>query len=156
MQQPMMQQPMQKQRPTGVTILAVLALIGGVFAILAGLALLALGGLASSAGAALGADASTAEAMAAASSLGGLGTILGIVLLATGLLDLVFAIGAFGLKPWALPLGIIAQVLSLLSTGYQIVSGSTDFGSQIINIAIPVLIIVYLMSPGVKQAFAKN
>ncbi|HEY4722403.1 MAG TPA: hypothetical protein VII92_11175, partial [Anaerolineae bacterium] len=125
----MQQQPMKKHRPFGITILAILAFIGGVVALLGGIAAIGLGGLAASVPlvdpSVTDADpAAAAAAAAAVSGLGGLSIILGVILLVTALLDLLFAFGAWGLKKWALTLGIIAQLLSLGSTVYNITQGT--------------------------------
>jgi uncharacterized membrane protein (DUF2068 family) len=164
MQQPMMQQPVKKSRPTGVTILAVLALIGGVLALLGGFALVAGGGLISAAvnsavtdpnaAAAIASDPNAAAALAAASSVGGGAfMILGIVAIVAGLIDILAAIGLFGLKKWGLTLAVIGQLLSLAGTAYNVVQG-TPISGQIVSIAIPILILLYLFSPGVRKAFA--
>jgi uncharacterized membrane protein (DUF2068 family) len=155
MQQPMMQQPMKKSRPTGVTILAILALIGGILALLAGIAAVGLGGLGASA--ALAPDvAASPDAAAAAAALtagGGVLVIIGVIAIVSGLIDIIAAIGLFGLKKWGLTLAVIGQLLSLGGTAYNIVQGATTISGQIVNIAIPVLILLYLFSPNVRQAF---
>lgn len=138
------------QRPTGVTILAVLALIGGILAILAGIALTA---------------ASSAIATASATSgyqiTGTTATVLGIILLVGGVIDLAFGIGAFRGAGWAWVLGVLGQVLSLLSDVVSIVIDAqhnklaAGITSNIVSIAISVFILYYLNRPNVKAFFGR-
>ena len=126
------------QRPTGVTILAVLAAIGGVLSILAGLALMAL---------------SSAAATFAISGLSGLAALLGIVTLAIGIGDLVFAYGAWGLKPWAWMLGIALEVAGIVIN--LLTFSSAAAVSTILSIAIAAGIIYYLYQPHIRRAFGQ-
>lgn len=155
MQQPMMQQPMKKSRPTGVTILAVLALIGGVLTLIGGVGIVALGGLATGAGAMLNdpSIAGTPEAAAAAAAVaqgGGLIMILGVVAIVLGLLGVISAIGLFGLKKWGVTLTVIVELASIGLTLFNMTQGQP---LNVVGLAIPVLIILYLFTPAVKQAF---
>jgi uncharacterized membrane protein (DUF2068 family) len=69
-------------------------------------------------------------------------------------LSLVFGYGAWTLKPWAWTLGIVAEGLSILYGLYSIVAQG-NFGS-IIGIIIAAVIIYYLFTPNVKQAFGRS
>jgi uncharacterized membrane protein (DUF2068 family) len=129
----------QKKRPTGITILAILALIGGIFMVLAGILAL------------------TGSAFLATQGEGGvavLAIIIGLIMLVAGVLNLVFAVGAWSLKPWAWTLGIIVQVISLVMA---IVQGATsgNWGNQALSIIIAIIILYYLNTRGVKEAFGK-
>ena len=135
------------QRPTGITILAVLSAIAGVLGLLGSLALIGLGGL-------VGGLAASELGTAAGAALGGLAVIGGLILLVGSVLNLVFAYGAWNLRPWAWVLGLIAEGLALVSAAVGILS-SGDIGGQILNIAIPAIIIYYLMTPEVKKAFGR-
>jgi hypothetical protein len=126
-------------RPTGLTVLAVLAAIGGVLGILAGLALVGLGGFAA---------ASTGSA-----AFFGLGAVAGIIVLALGIANLAFAYGAWTLKPWAWPLGVALQVLSLVWSGLAALQG--DIGGQIISIVIALIILYYLFQSNIKALFGR-
>lgn len=127
------------QRPTGVTILAILAIIGGVLGILVGL-LGVLGG---------GAVAASLDAGA-----GGLIIIFSIVSIVIGALYLAFGIGAWGLKPWAWMLGVIGAGLSLLSSIAQMII-TQNIGGNILGAVIAAVILFYLFTPAVKQAFGR-
>jgi hypothetical protein len=133
-------QPVNRVRPTGVTILAVLAAIGGVLGLLGGLLALGLTG-----------------AVAAGSGNGGLAGLVGIVgilALLQGALALAFAYGAWTLKPWAWTLGIVAFGISLALSVLNIVGGG-DISSQAVSIVIGIVILYYLFTPTVKQAFGR-
>ena len=129
----------QKKRPTGITILAILALIGGIFGVIGGIAMLGLSAVAATGGAGLSAAVVV---------------VIGIVLLVSGALNLVFAFGAWSLKPWAWTLGIAVQVLGLV---IAIVQGATNgnWGNQVVSIVIAIIILYYLNTRGVKEAFGK-
>jgi hypothetical protein len=124
----------------GITILAVLSAIGGVLGLLGGIALMGLGGLAA---------ASTGTA-----AYFGLGAIWGVLLLATAIASLVFAYGAWTLKPWAWPLGVALQVISLALSLLTILSGG-DISGQIISIVISAIILYYLFQPSIKAVFGR-
>jgi hypothetical protein len=133
-------EPANRVRPTGVTILAVLAAIGGVLGLLGGLLALGLTG-----------------AVAAGTGNGGLAGLVGIVgilALLQGVLALAFAYGAWTLKPWAWTLGIVAFGISLALSILNIVSGG-DISSQAVSIVIGIVILYYLFTPAVKQAFGR-
>ena len=128
------------QRPTGVTVLAILAAIGGVFGILGGLALVGFGGVAAAGGVAGG----------------GLATIVGLLLLAYGVLALVLAYGFWTLKPWAWTLGVGLQAAGIVINILQFVNDSRQLVSAIVSIAISALILWYLFQPHVKAAFGRT
>jgi hypothetical protein len=122
-------------RPTGVTILAVLAAIGGIFALLAGLALLGFG------------------SFFAATGLGGLAFVFGLLILAVAVAELVFAYGAWTLKPWAWQLGIVFAVVSIIIAVVEVVLGYAAITSVVVSVVISAVIIYYLNTPDVRRAF---
>ncbi len=113
-----------QQRPNGITVLAVLAGLGGALGALGGLVILS-------------------------SS-----PILGIVVLALGLLNLAFAYGAWTLKPWAWTLGVALEVISLLGSVVSIVNGASVV-NQIISVSVTVTILYYLFRKDIKEAFGR-
>ncbi len=133
-----MQGSVQRERPLGVTILAVLAIIGGIFGLLGAIALLGLGAVAT------GVDG----------GLGGITLLLGVAFLVLALLELAFGFGAWTLKPWAWTLGVASQVLSLILIVINIATGS-PITSQIVGIIIAAVILYYLFTPNVRAAFGK-
>src|SRR5579884_3646083 len=84
---------MQRERPTGVTILAILAIIGGVFGLCGG-GLGLLGGAIAGSGALATSGVSSTDTAALASDAGVL-TALSIGLLVLSVLYIIFGIGAF-------------------------------------------------------------
>jgi hypothetical protein len=127
-------------RPMGITILAVLSAIGGVLGILGGIAIVGIGGIAA---------ASTGSA-----AFFGLGAIWGLLILATAVASLVFAYGAWTLKPWAWPLGVALSVISLALSALTVISGG-DISGQIISVVIQAVILYYLFQPSIKSLFGR-
>ena len=137
----------QQQRPLGITILAILGIIGGVLGLLGGCGAIAGGALVGALGAQAGVGAVAAG--------GGLLGLLGIVALAMAVGWIAFGIGAWTLKPWAWMLGLILVGVSIVVALVTVLT-SGDFGSQIIGLVIDAVIVYYLMTPEVKQAFGRT
>lgn len=131
-------------RPSGITILAILAAIGGVLGLLGGICLITggalLGGVLGASGAGVG--------------VGIWSVLAGLLILATGVLDLAFAYGAWMLMPWAWMLGIIAEGVALLSALLNLLNGGSFF-SFLVSAAIAGVILYYLFTPEVKKAFGR-
>jgi len=131
-------QPANRVRPSGITILAVLAAIGGVLGLLAGLALVGISGVAA----------------AGNGPLAGFITVMGAIAILQSILLLAFAYGAWMLKPWAWTLGVVAEVIGLVLSVLFIINGD-PITSQIVSIVIAGLVLYYLFTPAVKQAFGR-
>ena len=130
------------QRPLGITILAVLAFITGILGLLGSLFLLGLGGAAS---------------MTGAGMLGLAGIGLGGVMLIGSLLNLVFGYGAWNLRPWAWWWGLIANGLPILGAILGLIlGGGESFGNAIWSSLLNIIIVVYLLTPGVQHAFGRE
>lgn len=127
-----MTQPSTRERPLGVTILAILAAIGGVLGLLGSLALLGF-----------------------FSAAGGLVLILGLVTLVLSVLYLVFAYGAWTLQPWAWTLGVGLTVASIIFTVIGLTQGTQELVSALISLVISGVILYYLYQPDVKAAFGR-
>ena len=134
-------------RPSGITILAILAAIGGVLGLLGGICLITGGAL-------LGGVLGASGASAAGVGLGFFGVLGGLLILATGVLDLAFAYGAWMLMPWAWMLGIVAEGVALLSALLGLLNGGSFF-SFLLSAAIAGAILYYLFTPEVKRAFGR-
>jgi hypothetical protein len=140
-----------KQRPTGVTILAILALLGGILDLFGAFGMFSLAAMSAVANQLAGATVATAP-------LAAYGTILGVILLVIGVLAIAFAIGAWMLKSWGWTLGIVVEALAiLLALVTAVLSGDIVSGliGQIIGIVISAAIIYYLLRPEIKQAFGR-
>lgn len=110
-----------KQRPIGVTILAILVILGGIFMLFGGLVLLGVGAVAGAGGAGI---------------FGGLVAVIGGLLALFGLLWVIAGIGLWRLKGWAWWLAVIVSVINLAISGV-----SMDF----VGVAIALLILIYLV-----------
>ena len=128
-------------RPLGITIMAIVAGIFGVLGFLAGLAVFGLSGLLGAAGVPNAAGAGMASSLLA---------------LATAVLALAFAYGAWTLKPWAWPLGLAFAGFAVVSGVVGLAGGDTEITSVVIGLAIAALVVYYLMTPGVKAAFGRT
>jgi len=121
-----------KQRPGGITILAVLLVIGGVLSILAGLGLMAL-----------------SSTVAAGSGY----TLFGLLTLVLGIIDLGLAVGLWTLQPWAYWGTIVIEVINIVLT-LILMLGS--YGSSITSLIIPVIVVIYMFTnQNVKTAFGQ-
>lgn len=129
------------QRPTGVTILAVLAIIAGGLHLLPLCAVLGIGGVATVLTGPLGL------------AVGGILTLLTIPMLIIGILQFAVGIGALQLQPWAWMVGVVAQVATLIVNVIGVLSPTVPvhIGSMIVA----AIILYYLMTPPVKQAFGR-
>lgn len=137
-----------RDRPTGITILAVLAAIGGVLSVIVGLGSLMGGALIGGLGG------------PAAAGAGGFVMINGIVLLALGIASIALAYGFWTLKPWAWTLGVAVAAFSIawaiispLLLGGDLVAGILG---NIISIVVWAVVLYYLMQPNIKAAFGRS
>ena len=124
-----------KARPTGITILAVLAAISGVLGILGGLAVIGLSGV-------------------LATAYGGFYSLIGFGILAVSIAELVFAFGAWSLRPWAWTLGIGLEIANVVLQVLWITQGA-GFGNVIVSVIVALAILYYLDTPAVRAAFGK-
>lgn len=125
------------KRPVGVLIIGILGIIGAVLSIIGSLTLLGLGSLGAAAG---------------AGTVGAAAIIIGVIYLIIAVLLLIFAISFLSLKSWAwwgmlvlLAINIVWAIINMAAFGFST--------SSLIGIIINALIIVYLFTRNVKQAF---
>jgi hypothetical protein len=138
-----------QQRPIGVTVIAVISAILGILAMLLGLLLMLggalFGGLAVSTG---GPGAGIAGGLFA-----GIFGFFGFVFLIVGIVDIVFAYGAWTLKPWAWMLGIVIAAVSIVLALLSL--GGDSAVTEVVTIALWAVVIYYLNTPPVKLAFGR-
>jgi len=127
------------QRPTGVTVLAILAAISGIFGIFGGLVLVM--------------GSAAVGVLANSAALGTLGSLIGFVLLITSIAYVLFAWGAWGLRPWAWTLGIVLAAVSIVLGAFQLFNGNPG---SLVSILIAGGITYYLFQPEVKAAFGRT
>ena len=135
------------KRPTGITVLAIVYILLGVFSLLWSGLVLGLGGLSSLFGGLFGAEG--------AAEFGTSTTWAGMVGIAAAIVQLLVAFGLLAMKRWARTLALVGVavtavegVLGMLGGGpFALVCG-------MLGLAIPLGILLYLLRPGVKRAFA--
>ena len=134
-------------RPLGVTIIAILSLLSGLWSVIKGLAILGIGGIV--------AGGLTVGAHPVAGAMVGITAVaVGVIALAAGGFALLFAWGAFGLKPWAWTLGIITHGLILVSALFA--SMGPGRGGRWLSVLISGAVLYYLTRPEIKAAFGKS
>ncbi|MFM8321757.1 MAG: hypothetical protein ACKOC5_12660 [Chloroflexota bacterium] len=127
------------QRPMGVTILALLQLIAGLFGLCLPTILLTGGALAAFLGP-VGAVA------------GGVAILIGLLMSIGAVLHLVVAFGALNLRPWAWWLGMVATGFDVLGVIVNLWNG-IGAAAAVVPAAFSILVFIYLLTPGVRNAF---
>jgi len=121
------------KRPFGITVIAILALLGGLFGLCWPIMIFTgstfLGPI-----------------------FGTVGVIAGIFLIVGPILQLIFAYGAFKLSSWAWYLGLISTGLTVIGVVINLFDGAS-FWSAVWGSIWSIIIFVYLLTPGVRQAF---
>jgi hypothetical protein len=125
------------QRPVGVAVLAVIAAVLGVLALLAA-----------------GAWWNASEGFAWLPRIHGGERLIALVLLAVGLLELVFAYGAWTLRPWAWMLGVVLEVIVLVLAVLQL--GRLEVARHSITIVLAGVTLWDLATPRVRAAFSRS
>ena len=138
-----------RQRPTGVTIVAILIIIGGILFLLAGIGTVTLGAL------------FFQEIIAVVFA------IIGAILLAVGTGYLVVSYGLLKGREWAwtitiillfigIGIDIVSIVFGSFAINMDIVTFLTSNSGSFVSLAISVLILYYLYRPHVKSYFGKT
>ena len=117
---------MQRNRPLGVTIIAILAVIGGIGSVLSGFAIIAIIPL--------------------------LGIIFGGLLIIIGLAYFVVAYGLWKGLNWAWNITLIVSVIGIIVGLGSIVVGNIG---ALFHLIVNVIVIYYLYRPNVKAYFGK-
>jgi|HubBroStandDraft_4_1064222.scaffolds.fasta_scaffold174715_1 hypothetical protein len=145
------------QRPTGVTIIAVLDFIGAAGLLILGLLAFAGGSLlAGFFNAAATANGATGAAPASGLAAG-IGIFIGAIFLVLAIFAIFVGIGLLKLQNWARVTTIVFSVLGLLGNLNGLRGGMAGgIVGTIIGLAINILIIWYMLQPGVKAAFGQT
>lgn len=133
-------------RPLGVTLIAVLHWLRGAAYIGVGFALLGITHLSAHMIASVSGDTFFQRLVS------GLGKTLGVGLLLFALLYIAMGFGMWAMKNWARILTLIFAVIWLASAMVRLFAFPTPF--HILRAAVDVAILVYLLLPDVKRAFA--
>ncbi len=127
------------ERPFGITLLAILQLIAGLLGLCVPTVLL-LGGLGVSLLGPVGAF------------VGVIGIVIALLMYMGPLLHLAVAFGALNLRRWAWWLGILATGVDVLGVVLNLWNGA-GAAAAMLPAAFSVLVFIYLLTPGVRQAF---
>ncbi|MEW6605108.1 MAG: hypothetical protein AB1351_10550 [Thermoproteota archaeon] len=147
-----------RQRPTGVTIVAILNIIGGIIMLVLGLALVVAGaiipGLPPEAFEQENLSPGDVDISAIPPSLigGGLAAVGG-VMLALAVLSFVVAYGLLKGRSWAWMLTVILAIISIAVNAISIATGNLG---GIVSVIISGVILYYLYRPHVKAYFGKG
>lgn len=134
-------------RPLGVSVLAFLSLLAGALGIFKGLIWLGFGG-------ALAGVTALGHPVAGA-IIGGVALFFGGLAILTAIFSLLFAWGAFGLKPWAWSFGVATHGFNLFWS-LLVVLGPGVLRERFATILISAIVLLYLTKPEIKRAFGKT
>jgi hypothetical protein len=143
------------QRPGGVTFIAVLDIIGGALCAIVGLLAFAGGSFIAS----LISAANQGAAGAGSGIAAGIGAIVGVIFLIAAALAIITAIGLMKRKGWGRIIQLVLSALGLLGSVRNFAAGGLHAGGMALGIQLVFLVyyiwtIWYLLTPGVKAAFA--
>ena len=134
-----------RQRPLGITIIAVILLVVGLFELGAAIALL------------LGAHAahvSTHIPHVLGMTLDVFGDVLGIVGLVIAVVTLLVAYGLFTLKAWAYWLVVVVEIITVIRHAAEFLAPNPNYTTIIIGLILPVVILLYMfLDANVRRAF---
>ena len=128
-----------RERPMGITVLAVLALVTGILSLAFGLALLGVGGL----------------TIFGSNSNGGNVLALGALTFALSPVALGIGYGFWALKPWAWAAGLALYCASIGVSIFAVLLTGAGLLTVAVQVGIAVAVIVYLMQPKVRSVFGR-
>jgi cbb3-type cytochrome oxidase subunit 3 len=128
------------ERPTGVTTLAILAIVGGILALIVASLGLIVGGWAAILGFIRGAE-------------GGLAVVELLTMFFLAIVSIVLGVGAWQLKAWAWPVGIITRGLAIILSLIFVLTDLSTWPEQTLDILFSIAVLYYLFTPRVKAAF---
>ncbi|NKQ37734.1 MAG: hypothetical protein HF973_19245 [Chloroflexi bacterium] len=135
-----------RKRPTGITILAVIFLIMGLLSLVWSGLVFGFGSLNLFFGSIFGADAMA--------GYGGSNVWAGLLGLAAASVKIAVAIGLLYMKQWAWYLSILAVALTLIEGIFGVFNGGIfAFICGGIGLVIPVIILIYLLRPHIREEF---
>lgn len=132
-----------RQRPVGVTMIALLAMLMGAIGICWAITLSGFAATSWMTGALFGSNGLQDWGNTAF-----LGAVSGVV---GAILSLAFGFGAWRLRPWAWWLGVVAMIINLINPIIALFNG--DFIPAFFGMIIPAAVLIYLLIPGTRQAF---
>ena len=149
-----------KERPAGITVIAILIVIGGIFLLIGGISLLGLGAFLSTASEDIIQSNDISADLTQLASLGMIPLVLGVVMLILGIAYLIVSYGLLKGKGWAwiitiivTIIGLIMQIISAIIVGSITSSIWYGLASHIVGIIISGVIIYYMFRPHVKAFY---
>lgn len=137
---------MRSNGPAGITVIAILFFVLGFLSLLWSGLVFGIGGISSFVGGLFGAES--------ISSFGDTAAWSGFLGLISAGLQIVVGFGLLGMKKWAWYLTLVAVGFNVLQGIVQIFTGGLyGFMCGSIAILIPVIILVYLLTPEIRKAF---
>jgi hypothetical protein len=135
-----------KERPAGITIIAGVYLFLGILSLLWGGLVLGIGGLSALFGNLFGAQNVTTFGQSSAWA--------GYAGIVTALVQIVVTIGLLGMQKWSWYLAIVALALTvILGVAGIFTGGMFAFICGSLGLILPILILIYLLSKNIRQAF---
>jgi hypothetical protein len=141
-----------RKRPLGVTILAILEILGGILLLILSFGFFALAALINVGDIRQRIGTSVPDWVLNNAPL--FFGALGLFFLIMAIISLVLAWAFLKGKNWSRILAIIFLVLSIIGNVIGLVGGTSVF-SVILSILLPVIIVIYLYQPSVKQWFTQ-
>jgi hypothetical protein len=133
------------KRPTGITIIAIVYIVLAVLSLLWSGLVFGVGGLSSLVGGVFG-----AESVAAVGASTGWAGFLGII---TAVVQFAIAFGLLAMKKWAWILALIGVGLTVVEGVVGLFAGGLfGFMCGSLGLIIPVLILIYLLRPTIRNA----
>lgn len=151
-----------KERPDGITVIAILMVIGGIFLITGGISLIGLGTFLSMASEDIIQSNDISTDLTQLATLGMIPSVIGAILLILGIAYLIVSYGLLKGRGWAWVItiivtiiGLIIQIISAIIVGS--ITSSVLYGlvSHIVGIFISGVIIYYMFRPNVKAFYRK-
>ena len=149
-----------KERPDGITVIAILIIIGGIFLLIGGTSLLGLGAVLSTASEDIIQSNGISSDLTQLASLGTIPIVLGAVMLILGIAYLIVSYGLLKGKAWAwiitiivTIIGLIVQIISAIIAGSITSSALYGLASHIVGMIISGAIIYYMFRPHVKAFY---
>lgn len=135
-----------KERPVGISIIAVAYILLAIFSLLWSGVVFGVGGLTSLFGGLFG-----AESVSAWGASSGWSGFVGII---AATVQFVIAFGLLAMKRWAWFLALVGVVITVVEGIIGVFSGGTfGFMCGILGLIVPVAILVYLLLSSTRQAF---
>jgi hypothetical protein len=137
---------MRTKGPAGIMLIAILFFILGILSLLWGALVFGVGGISSLIGGLFGAENILTFGNTTAWS--------GFISLLTAGVEIIVGFGLLGMKKWAWYLAVIGVALNVLEGIVQIFTGGL-YGLMCgtIAIIIPIILLIYLFRPGIRQVF---